>query len=133
MARDFFVDAAQQRAAEIDADIAEINAGLARARANGDDYQARQLIQGLANSRAERRNLEVEYNSYVASHQPRQAAPSTEGEWLAKAPDKMDVDDIVKIFEKSKYVDRSTWSDPEVIARVHAGAQEVQRRKRNGQ
>jgi hypothetical protein len=130
--RDFFEEAAHARAAEIAADVAEIDAGLMRARASGDDHTARELIQARANANAAKRNLETEYAAYCASQNPRREAPSTEGEWLSKPAEKMTGEDVSKIFERSKYVTRETWNDPEVQARVNAGWAEVQRRRRQG-
>jgi hypothetical protein len=133
MATDFFIEAAQQRAAELDADLAEMQAGLLRAKSDGDDHTARQLIQGVANAKAEKRNLEVTFNEYVASQQPQHQASSTEGEWMMKPADKMTGDDVSKIFEKSKYFTKGQWGDPEIAGRVHAGMREVERRRRSGQ
>lgn len=133
MTTDFFITAAQQRAQELAADLAEMEAGLLRARAEGDEHNARQLIQSVANAKAERRNLEVTYNEYIASQQPAHQAPSSEGEWLMKPAEKMTGEDVSKIFEKSKYVTRQTWNEPEVASRVNAGWAEVQRRRKAGQ
>ena len=133
MATDFFITAAQQRAQELAADLAEMEAGLLRARAEGDEHNARQLIQGVANAKAERRNLQATYDEYVASQHPEHKAPSTEGEWMMKPPEKMTGEDVSKIFERSKYITRQTWNDPDVAARVNAGWAEVQRRRNAGQ
>lgn len=130
--RDFFLQAAQQRAAEIDADVAELNSGLARARLDGDDYSARQLVQSLANAKAERRNLEATYNEYVQSQQPRQEAPTSDAEFMARAPERMTGEDLDRVMSKSKYYSKDMWSDPEVAARVNAGVLEVQRRRKAG-
>jgi hypothetical protein len=133
MANDFYTEVARQRALELDADMAEINAGLARAKAEGDDHSARQLIQGLANARAERRNLEIEYQQYVASQQPRQPAPATDGEWMMRPADKMTGEDVDRIFAKSKFYTPGMWSERETADRVNAGLAEVERRRRMGQ
>jgi hypothetical protein len=136
MAQDFFIEAAQAQAAEIDADIAEIDAGLARCRADGDDHSARRLIQGRAEANAKRRNLVAEYNAYVAANTPRQPEPLTEGEYLAMPADKMlqRPDAIAKLYATSRYYDPN---DAESNRRYQAGLVEVQRRKaderKNGQ
>jgi hypothetical protein len=128
MADDFFISAAQKRAQEIDCDVAEMQAGLARCRADGDTHTATQLIQGLANAKAERRNLESTYAEYTASQRPQQA-PGTEAEFMARAPERMTGEDLDRVFSKSKYYTKGQWADPEIAARVNAGCAEVQRRK----
>jgi hypothetical protein len=133
MADDFFISAAQKRASEIDADLLEMQGGLARAKADNDTHTATQLIQGLANAKAERRNLEATYNEYVASQQPRQQAPGTEAEFMARAPERMTGEDLDRVFSKSKYYSKGQWADPEIAARVNAGWAEVQRRKARGE
>lgn len=129
---DFFVEVAQQRAQELTADLAEMEAALLRARSEGDEHSARQLIQGIANGRAERRNLEVTYNEYVVSQAPRHEVTS-DAEFLARAPERMTGEDIDRIFSKSKYYTKNQWADPDVAARVQAGMSEVQRRRSRGE
>jgi hypothetical protein len=52
---------------------------------------------------------------------------------MMKPPEKMTGEDVSKIFERSKYITRQTWNDPDVAARVNAGWAEVQRRRKAGQ
>jgi hypothetical protein len=133
MTDDFFISAAQRRANELAADLAEIDASLARARADGNSYAASEMIQNRANILAERRNLEASYNEYVRAQQPQQQVPTTEGEFMARAPERMTGEDVDRIFRKSKYARDINWSDPSVASRVQQGLAEVQRRKARGE
>lgn len=112
-----------ERVGELDADLAEINAGLARARSNGDDYKVKELIQGYANAKAERRNLEVESEAYIRDNTPQ---PVNRDAWRSKQLDQMTPNDAFEMINATSKYGKVT---PEEYRQGYA---EVQRRKAAG-
>jgi hypothetical protein len=122
---DFYISAAQQRAAQIDAERAAALADLQAHRASGDRDSASEAVQRIANLDAERSNLEGLYQRYVASQQPYTPPPMTDAEsW-----NHMNWDDVVELTRTSKYAKHIDSRDPMMVAGWH----EVQRRKARGE
>jgi hypothetical protein len=127
--RDFYVDAAQQRAAQIDAERSAAIADLQAFKAGGDRDSASECVQRIANLDAERSNLEGLYQRYVASQQPYTPPPSNEAERMAKSWEKMDGNDVLELTRTSKYAKNIDWNDPY----MRAGYAEAMRRKARGE
>jgi hypothetical protein len=131
MAEDYIAKGVRDNIADCDADIAQISANIARAQADGDEYAMKEQIEGYAAAQSRRRDLMAAYNEHMQRQTP-QAAASTEAEFLARSPERMNGEDVDRIFSKSKYYSKGQWQDPEINARVMAGVREVQARKREG-
>ena len=127
---DYYLERMAKQIEEVDADLLEIQAGLARAKAEGNDYSVDSLLKGYATARATRRDLEAAANEYHAALNRPAAPPMTDAEFMAMSPERMmqNPECLNKIFEKSKHYTKEMWSDPEVQRRVQAGLAEVQRR-----
>ena len=125
---DYYIDLAKQRAQQIEADKAELLAGLARAKSNGDDHSGTEILQGLANNDQEMRNLNQLHNDYMAAKNPQQVPLSRE-EWRARPVERMTAADGLEVARNSKYGGSLDWSDPH----VQAGYQEAQRRRARGE
>jgi hypothetical protein len=133
---DFFMDVANKQVANIDAEVARVDAELMKCRVNNDPYEALDLIQQRANLRDSRRALLQEQSDYVAQFN-RRAPELTDSEFLALSPERMlqHPEAVEKIFQKSKYYDRADGYDPnsEFSKRFSAGIEEVKRRRARGQ
>jgi hypothetical protein len=126
---DFYLDAARQQLAQLDAEKAAALADLAAHRANGDRESAACCVQTLANLEAQRQNLTALANQYVASQHP-PAQPELSAEERAARPwDRMTPDDGLQIAKTSKYGKNIDWNDPY----VRAGYVEAQRRRARGE
>lgn len=130
MAKDFYLEAAQEQFNELAADRADIDAGLLRCNANGDSHSAKELIQTRATINRQMRDLQAEYDAHVASQQPQQGPPMNDQEFMARSPERMTGEDVDRIFSKSRYYSKDQWSDPEVARRVQAGMREVEARRK---
>ena len=96
-----------------------------QARADGNDVYAQELIQGLANVRAQRRALDAEVADYIRAANPPAPEPETDQEWRNKPAHKMNYDDVVRMAGKSKYgIDENAF---------RAGIEEVRRRRARGE
>jgi hypothetical protein len=129
MAEDWYVQAAQARAVQLEADRATTLAGLAQCRANGDRDTASELIQSLANLDAEKANLLNLTQQYAASQQPPQAPELSAEERAARPWHRMDWNDVVDMARGSKWAKNIAPNDPNMIA----GWREAQRRKARGE
>jgi hypothetical protein len=129
MARDFYVEAAAQRANMIEAELASAKADLAAYKANNDVESAGSTVQQIANLTAEQQNLSNLYSAYVQSQQPPAPIPQTAEELRVKSWDKMTYDDALQLAKTSKYGRDLNWNDPNVIA----GYREAQRRRSRGE
>jgi hypothetical protein len=121
----FLVEQFSARVTEIDADLAEMNAGLARAKANGDEHGARQLMQSYVNAKAERRNLEIEANEYIQANTPRAPQPKRELTWQelkAKPTELLDEDDAIRIcgVTREQYYEGKRQAAAELASRKAA-------------
>jgi hypothetical protein len=126
MADDFNSNAAMHRGRQLVAARKQAEAHLAQAEAYGDVELAAEKIQELANIDREGRDLNDLHNSYVQHRNPPPQAPQTEGEFMSKAPERMDYNDTLRIVSKSRYGQVT----PEELKR---GISELQRRKSLGQ
>src|SRR5205823_2036404 len=129
MSNDYYLDLAKQRAQQIEADKAELLAGLARARANGDDYSGVEILQGLANNDQEMRNLNQLHNDYMATRNPPAQVPLSREEWRARPVERMTAEDGLAVARNSKYGQDLNWND----ANVRLGWEEAQRRRARGE
>jgi hypothetical protein len=96
----YTVEQVTELVADIDADLAQLNASMARAKADGDDHTYRQLVKSYAEAKGSRRNLEIEYNEYVRDNTPRQPKPKRELTWeefKAKPIEEMDEADAIRM------------------------------------
>jgi hypothetical protein len=122
---EFLVEQFRARVTELDADLAEMNAQLARAKANGDELGARSLIQGYANASAERANLEVVANKYIWENTPRAPQPKRELTWAelkAKPTELLDEDDAIRIcgVTREQYYEGKKQAAAELASRKAA-------------
>ena len=126
---DYYLERTTKQIEEADATLLEIQAGLARAKAEGNDFAVDELLKGYAAARSQKRDLEMAANEHYQSLN-RAAVPMTDAEFMAMSPKRMlqNPECLNKIFEKSKHYSKDMWSDPEVQRRVQAGLAEVQRR-----
>jgi hypothetical protein len=129
MSRDFYFDAAAQRANQIEAELAAAKADLMAHKANSDVDSASQTVQSIANLEAEKANLNHLYQSYVVSQQPPQQPELTKEELQAKPWDRLSPDEALSFARTSKYGHDLNWSDPNVVA----GYREAQRRRSRGE
>src|SRR4051812_8924521 len=129
MADDYYVDIARQRVAQLEADRAEMLGGLARAKADSNDYAATELLQGIANNDAEVRNLHQLHNDYMAAKNPPPQVPLSREEWRARPVERMTAEDGLAVARNSKYGGSLDWNDPH----VRAGWEEAQRRRARGE
>jgi hypothetical protein len=109
-----------------------IAAARSRAQADLDDYRAMgntegiaEELQTIANLDNSARNLSDLARRHAQSQQPAQPVPQTDQEWLSKAPEKMDYNDVARMVSKSKY----GFDD----ASFRAGIAEVNRRRARGE
>lgn len=131
MSRDFYIDAAAQRANEIDADRSQALADLAQAKRYGDHSAAAQAVQTIADLDAARQNLELLHSRYVQSQNPPPPRELTLEERLAKSPEEMTWQDGLEIAKAgSRYGAHLQISDEA----VQRGIRDViNRRQRGGQ
>ena len=129
MADDYYSDIARRRAQQLEADKAEMLGGLARARADSDDYAATEIIQGIANNEQEMRNLGKLHADYMAAQNPPQQMPLSREEWRARPVERMTPQDGLEVARNSKYGATLDFSDPH----VQAGFQEAARRRARGE
>lgn len=130
MAQDFYVSAAAQRAAEIEAERAQALADLQSARRYQDHAAAAQAVQQIADLDAARQNLKSLHSRYVQSQNPPPPRELTLEERLAKSPEDMTWQDGLEIAKAgSRYAKDLTLDDPA----VRAGMQDVINRRQRGQ
>src|SRR5436190_9773400 len=111
---DYYLDLARQRAQQLEADKAELLAGLARAKANGDDYSGTEILQGIANNEQEVRNLHQLHNDYMAAKNPPPQVPLSREEWRARPVERMTAEDGLAVARNSKYGQDLNWNDANV-------------------
>lgn len=125
MSDDPLISAAIKRGRRLVASKKQAEANLADAVANGDDDYIGDAIAEIASIDRQGAELNQLYNQHVAASQPRQAMPQTEGEFMAKAPERMDYSDVQRVASKSKY---GAVTDDD----MRRGIAELQRRKAGG-
>jgi hypothetical protein len=125
MADDPLINAALQRGRRLVASKKQAEANLAIAVANGYEDDIGDAIAEIASIDRQGAELNQLYNQHVAASQPRQPMPQTEGEFMAKSPERMDYSDVQRVASKSKY---GAVTDDE----MRRGIAELQRRKAGG-
>ena len=126
---DFYLSAAQQRAAELEMEISAAKTDLLTHRHNQDLQAAGESVQRIANLTAEQSNLRGLVEGYVQSQTPRQPEVLTDEERAAKPWHKMDYSDTLALAQTSKYGKSLDWNDPH----MRAGYAEAQRRRSRGE
>lgn len=129
MSNDFYLSAAQARAAQLEAERAAALADLAAHRANGDTESAAASIQQLADIEAARANLSNLANGYVQSQNPPLEPELTQEERNAKPWNRMTPQDALELARTSKYGRNLDFNDPNVAAGWH----EANRRRARGE
>jgi hypothetical protein len=85
MSQDFYLSAAQQRAAELEMELSAAKTDLLTFRHSQDLQQAGEAVQRIANLTAEQSNLRALCEGYVQSQQPRQPEVPSEEELQHRA------------------------------------------------
>jgi hypothetical protein len=116
---DDLVEAAQQQFRVINAARMRSQAQLAEYRADRNSDGIQEELQNIANLDNAASNLTNLARRHAQSQQA--PPPQTDQEWLTKAPERMDYNDVAKMASKSKY----GFDD----ASFRAGIAEVQRRR----
>jgi hypothetical protein len=129
MSNDFYLNAAQQRAAELEMELSAAKTDLLTYRHNSDLQAAGEAVQRIANLTAEQSNLRGLVEGYVQSQQPRQPEQRTQEELEHLPWHKMTADDGLQLARTSKYGKSLDWSDPN----VRSGYAEAQRRRSRGE
>jgi hypothetical protein len=124
MPDDFYLDAAKQQLAMLDAERAATLADLATHRVNQDRESAAGCVQQLANIDAQRQNLRALADQYVASQQP--PPPASPEETAAKPIDRMSYGEVYDWVKKGSKV----GIDDDAFKR---GIEEVARRRARGE
>src|SRR5262245_52304152 len=101
MAKDFYLDAAQQRMTAIEAERASALADLQACRVNDDADGAAVSVQTLADLAAAEQNLRNLVNQYQQSQMP--AAPLSQEEKMARPWEKMTYEDAWDLANTSKH------------------------------
>jgi len=126
---DFYLSAAQQRAAELEVELSAAKTDLLTYRHNQDLPGAGEAVQRIANLTAEQSNLQGLVQGYIQSQQPAQPEVLTDEERAAKPWHRMSADDGLQLAKTSKYGKNLDWSDPN----VRNGYAEAQRRRYRGE
>jgi hypothetical protein len=131
---DNYMRAARARAAEIDSELAQIDAGMARANSDDDQYALREMIGGRSVLRSERLALERDYNEYVKARTT-PPTPLTDEERRTMSWDKCLQDQqgtLDFMLSKSKYWSGpQDWNNPDVVKRVNEGFTVLRDRQRS--
>jgi hypothetical protein len=126
MADDDFNDiAARHRAKQLWAQRQQAAAHLAAAEANNDLDYAGELIEEIAAIDAKGESLNRLHQSYVSQRNPPPPPQQTDGEFMAKAPERMSYADVQRMTARSKYGAVSAED-------MQRGINELQRRKAGG-
>jgi len=120
---DDLVQAAERRFQALNAARLRSQAQLAEYRAEGNGDGIEESLQEIANIDAASNNLVGLAKRHAQAQQP--PPPQTDQEWLTKAPERMDYNDVARMASKSKY----GFDD----AGFRAGIAEVQRRRARGE
>lgn len=126
MSQDFYLSAAQQRAAELEMELSAAKTDLLTYRHNQDLQAAGEAVQRIADLTTQQSNLQALCQGYIQSQQPRQPEVLTDEERAAKPWHKMDYSDALALAQTSKYGKSLDWNDPN----MRAGYVEAQRRRR---
>jgi hypothetical protein len=103
MSQDFYLNAAQQRAAELEMEISAAKTDLLTYRHNQDLPGAGEAVQRIANLTAEQSNLQGLVQGYIQSQQPAHRPYASEESRAARRPEEMDQQDLADIMNTSRY------------------------------
>jgi hypothetical protein len=117
--------AAEQQMRTLQAVRSRTQADLAEARVYGDPAAIGIELQALANTDQQIQALSNLAERHARSQQQAAPVPQNDQEWLSKAPEKMDYNDVARMAGKSKY----GFDD----ASFRAGIEEVNRRRARGE
>jgi hypothetical protein len=129
MSNDFYLNAAQQRAAELEMELSAAKTDLLTYRHNQDLQAAGEAVQRIADLTTQQSNLQALCQGYIQSQQPRQPEQLTDEERNARPWHKMTADDGLQLAKTSKYGKSLDWNDPN----VRSGYAEAQRRRARGE
>jgi hypothetical protein len=119
-------EVAQHSLNQLAAHYAQVNADYARAKAEGDTETAASCAEAIAELEDKAARLDRLHQRHIASQNPPAPQPLTDGEFMARAPERMDYNDVWRMASKSKY------GAPDE-ASFRAGIAEVQRRRARGE
>jgi hypothetical protein len=125
---DFYLSAAQQRAAELEMELSAAKTDLLTYRHNSDLQAAGEAVQRIANLTAEQSNLRGLVDGYVASQRPPQPEVLTDEERNARPWSKMTYADVLEMAKTSKYAKDLTWNED-----MQRGYNEVRARRSRGE
>jgi hypothetical protein len=121
-------EAAMLRAKELYAERLQAEADLAGAEAQENIELAAMYIDKIGSIDVAGAALDNLYNKEMAKRNPARPLPDTEGEFMAKAPERMTYDDAYRVTSKSRYA-----LPPEQEAKnFRQGIEELRRRKASG-
>jgi hypothetical protein len=133
---DNYMRAARGRVAEIDNDLATLEAGLQRANSDGDEYAMREMIGSRATLRSERQALERDYNEHVKRATTPQRVPTNKKlqdmDMLENCAPENRIPTINYLVGQSKYFDiQKDWANPEVQRAIREGEAAYEDNKRS--
>jgi hypothetical protein len=128
MSQDFYLNAAQQRAAELEMELSAAKTDLLTMRHNQDLQGAGEAVSRIAQLTAEQTNLRSLVEGYVQSQQPRRQPELSDEERAAKPWNRMDYSDVLEMTKQSKYFKNDGWN-----ADMQRGFEEVARRRARGE
>jgi hypothetical protein len=125
MSDDFITRSLQRQLDEINAQQRQVEANIARAKADNDDYLGGEYAREHAQLRATRNMIIADYNEEMARQTPKAPPPQTAEEWRVKSAEKMDWNDAYQVAAKSRHgVDMDAFK---------RGIAEVQARRARGE
>ena len=119
MSQDFYLNAAQQRAAELEMEISAAKTDLLTMRHNQDLQGAGEAVSRIAQLTAEQSNLRGLVEGYVQSQQPPRQPETSPEERAARPWNRMDWGDVVEVTRGSKWAKDIRPDDPNMIAGWH--------------
>jgi hypothetical protein len=128
MSQDFYLNAAQQRAAELEMELSAAKTDLLTMRHNQDLQGAGEAVSRIAQLTAEQTNLRSLVEGYVQSQQPPRQPELSDEERAAKPWNRMDYSDVLEMTKQSKYFKNDGWN-----ADMQRGFEEVARRRARGE
>jgi hypothetical protein len=128
MSQDFYLNAAQQRAAELEMELSAAKTDLLTFKHNQDLQGAGEAVQRIANLTAEQSNLRGLVEGYVQSQQPPRQPELSPEERAAKPIHRMDYSDVLEMAKTSKYAKDLTWNED-----MQRGYNEVRARRSRGE
>jgi hypothetical protein len=125
---DDLLGAAERQMQTLNAARSRIVADLEEARAYGDPAAIGTEIQALANLDQQVQALSNLAERHARAQQAPYRAPETDGEFMAKSPERMSYEDVIRVNSKSKYA----LSYKDEVENMRRGIEELRRRKAVG-